>query len=115
MLWFGIDFLFQVHVVQPDSELGKQDSASSQKPSKTKNPFAKKRREKMKEDKKKKMAGMDEKKQREYLEKELEDEILVSYSTQLYTNCVTICVDVIPPSTLMTNIVLHSSKLHLGF
>ena len=81
--------------MSPDSEHDKQDSASSQKPSKIKNPFAKKREvlvkaakkeheKKMKEDKekqKKKMARMDEKKQIEYLEKKinhLEDEILVS-------------------------------------
>ena len=95
-------FLFQVRVVHSDSEHDKQDLASSQKASKTKNPFAKKRRgistlerekvkaaknereKKMKEDKKKKMAGMDEKK---YAEKELEDEILVSYKTLLYKLC----------------------------
>lgn len=105
--------------VQPDSEHDKQDLASSQKPSKSKNPFAKKRKDmktlerekvkaaknkrekKMKEDKekwKKKMSSMDEKKQREYLEKkinELQDEILVSYDTlvhsALYKLCVQVC------------------------
>lgn len=95
--------------MQPDSEHDKEDLASSQNASKIKNSFAKKRREmktlerekvkaakkerekKMKEDKdkrKKKMASMDDKKQRDYLERkinQLEEEILVSYNTLVYS------------------------------